>query len=192
MKALFVFALAIWTTNTFGQIPINKPNGIIINLNKGLESDSSLKVVYVNKESNIKKPAYFLNEKLVNETLIGTLNPMLIDSIKVLKDSIQIGNIQYYGQIHIKTKSSYNPKLISLTDLKDKYTKLKNESVVFMIDGKIINADYDKYMVDESYLLTIIVDPIENSKENINIGLIKLLTKSKEIRIRGTEVVANK
>ena len=68
-----------------------------------------------------------------------------------------------------------------------------------MIDGSIINADYDKYMVDESYLLTLIVDKIENSKENISLGLIKLVTKSaenikksKEIRIRGTEVAINK
>ena len=65
-----------------------------------------------------------------------------------------------------------------------------------MIDGKIIDADYDKYMVDEGNLLRIIVDKIENSKEHINLGLIKLLTKSDEniknlqqIRIRGNEAM---
>ena len=102
-------------------------------------------------------------------------------------------------KFYIKTKSSYTLKLISLTDLKNKYTNLKDKSVVFMIDGSIINADYDRCMVDESYLLTIIVDKIENTKEKIDLGLIKLLTKSdenikksKEIRIRGTEVALTK
>jgi len=48
-------------------------------------------------------------------------------------------------------------------------------------------------------LLTIIVDKIENSKEKIDLELIKLLTKSdqniknsKKIRMRGTEVALTK
>ncbi len=178
---------AIWITRTFGQTPSNKE----------LEKDPGLKVVYANKESNINKPAYFLNGKFVSETLLGTLNPNQIESINVVKDNIQIDNIQYSGQIHITTKSSYAPKLISLTHLKEKYTNLKNKSALFMIDGSIINANYDKYMVDENNLLTIIVDKIENTQEKIDLGLIKLLTrsdenirKSKEIRIRGTEVAS--
>ena len=199
MKSLLLLAIAISSTNTFGQSPTNKTSGLIINSSNELGSDTNLKVVYANKESQINKSAYFLNGKLVNETLLGTLNPIQIESINVVKDSIQINNIQYYGQIHIKLKSSYTLKLISLTDLKDKYTNLKSRSVVFMIDGNIINADYDSYMVDESYLLRIIVDKIENTKENIDLALIKLLTKSaenikksKEIRIRGTEVALTK
>lgn len=194
MKSLFILVFTIWSASTFGQTPINKVSGLIINSNDGILSDTSLKVVYANKESHINKPAYFINGKLINETLLGTLNPTQIESINVVKDSIQIDDIRYYGQIHIKTKSSYTFKLISLTDLKNKYTNLKNKSVVFIIDGSIINADYDTYMVDENYLLTIIVDKIENTKEKIDLGLIKLLTKSddnikrsKEIRIRGTE-----
>lgn len=199
MKSLFILALTIWSASTFGQTPINKISGLIINSNDGLGSDTSLKVVYANKESHTNKPAYFLNGKLINETLLKTLNPTQIESVNVVKDSIRIDDIGYYGQVHIKTKSSYAFKLISLTDLKNKYTNLQHKSVVFMIDGSIINADYDKYMVDENYLLTIIVDKIENTKEKIDLGLIKLLTKSdenikrsKEIRIRGTEVTLTK
>ena len=66
-----------------------------------------------------------------------------------------------------------------------------------MIDGNIINGnyEYDKYMIDENNLLRIIVDKIENTKEKIDLGVIKLLTKSdenmkklNEIKIRGTEI----
>jgi hypothetical protein len=188
MKTLVILTFAIWSTSSFGQAPSNKE----------LEKDTSLKVVYANKESNINKPAYFLNGKMVSEILLETLNPNQIESINIGK-SIQIDNIRYSGQIHVKTKSSYTPKLISLTDLKEKYTNLKNKSVVFMIDGSIINSDYDKCMVDENYLLTIIIDKFENTQEKIDLGLIKLLTrsdenikKSKEIRIRGTELALTK
>jgi hypothetical protein len=199
MKTLLILVITIWLTSIFGQTPINKTNPLILNSSKGIESDTILKVVYANGEGQINKVASFINGKFVNLTVLQALSPTQIDNINVIKDSIQIDNVQYYGQIHIKTKNSYAPKLISLTELKEKYTNLKNKSVLFMIDGNIINADYDKYMVDESYLLTMVVDKIENTKEKIDLGLIKLLTKSdenikksKEIRIRGTEVALTK
>jgi hypothetical protein len=194
MKALLILIITIWSTNTFGQTPATKASDPIINSGKGLESDTILKVVYANEKDQINKPAFFINGKFVNEALIGTLDPTQIDNINVVKDSIQIDNIRYYGQIQVKTKNGYTLKLISLTGLKEKYTNLKNKPVVFMIDGNIINADYDKCMIDENYLLTMIVDKIEITNEKIDLGLIKLLTKSdenirksKEIRIRGTK-----
>ena len=67
-----------------------------------------------------------------------------------------------------------------------------------MIDGNIVNADYDNYVIDEDNLLTIIVDKFQNAKERIDMGLIKLLTKSEEnikdrkkIILRGTEGTVN-
>jgi hypothetical protein len=76
---------------------------------------------------------------------------------------------------------------------------LKGKSTIFTIDGLIINADYDNYLVDENYLLKIVIDSIENKKENIDLWLINLLTKSdeniknsKKIRIRGTEALPTK
>ena len=49
-----------------------------------------------------------------------------------------------------------------------------------MINGNVINADYDKYMIDENYVLQMVVDNIKNEKEKINMLLINLMTKSKE------------
>jgi hypothetical protein len=64
-----------------------------------------------------------------------------------------------------------------------------------MIDGNIVNGDYDNYVIDENNLLTIIVDKFQNAKESMGWGLIKLLTKTEEnikkrgqIILRGTEV----
>lgn len=186
MKSLLFLALAVWSTHAFAQTPTAQP-------------EESLKVIYTDHEHNAQQPAYFLNGRLISGAVMETLNPELISSVDVVKEDLKIDGVQYFGQIHIKTKSDYQPRLISLAGLKNKYTNLKDKPAVFMLNGRVINADYDKYLVDESYLLTVVVDKIENAKENISLGLIKLLTKSpenikrsKEIRIRGTEVAMNK
>ena len=126
MKTLLILTFAIYSTSAFAQSSSNKE----------LEKDTSPKVVYANLENNIK-PAFFLNGKFVSESILVTLSPNQIQSINVVKDSIQIDNIRYTGQIQIETKSGYAPKLISLNELKAKYTNLKSKPVVFMIDGNI-------------------------------------------------------
>jgi hypothetical protein len=63
-----------------------------------------------------------------------------------------------------------------------------------MIDGYFVNEDFDKALVDEKYLLRIIVEPVKNAKEDLNLFLIRLLTRSEvnikqvenEVRIRGS------
>ena len=196
MKKLFVVLLTTWMTNVFAQAPANKVNVTGLRLNEMSINDTSLKVMYADSAGNNSKPAYFVNHQFVSETLLTTLNPMLIADINVIKKNAWFNNIEYDGQIQITTKNNYQPQVISLHQLKEKYTNLKNKPAIFMIDGVIINGDYDSYVVDESNLLRIIIDKVENTKENIDLGLIKLLTKSeenikksKQIRIRGTEQV---
>ena len=76
--------------------------------------------------------------------------------------------------------------------------KTKINEVIFKIDNEIINADYEKYIVDENYILKLIVENYE--KDNLKISLINIVTKteenikkSKEIIIRGNdEMTLNK
>ncbi len=70
--------------------------------------------------------------------------------------------------------------------------------VVFTLDGEIINSDEGSYFVDENNLLTIVIDKLQN-KGNIEIGLIKLLTKSKknidarnQIFLRGEKAIVQR
>ena len=86
-----------------------------------------------------------------------------------------------------------------MNDLKYKYIKLKIRSPIFMINDNIIDADYDQYIVDENYILSIVIETMKHVKRGNDVGFIKLLTKSpenikklKEIRIRGSEVSMNK
>lgn len=198
MNKLFILLL-LFATNSFGQTTNDKTGGILINSAKTPESDTALRVIYVDREKTDRPSAIFINGKFVMNEAFSSLDPKWIEKIDVVKGDTLIDNIAYNGQIHIKTKSDYVPKIISLTDLKKKYTDFKGKPVVFMIDGNFVNANYDNYLVDENNLLTIIVDKIQTDKEKIDLGLIKLLTKSeenikkrKQIIIRGTEVSINK
>jgi len=201
MKQLFIFLLVFATTNSFGQITNGKTPGIIlVDTGKNPNRDTTLRVIYVDRNKVERQPAFIVNGKYVmNQSFISSLDPKWIEHMEVVKGDTLINNVRYYGQLHIKTRSDYNPKIISLTELKNKYTEFKGKPVIFMIDGNIVNADYNNYVIDENNVLTIIVDKFQNAKESIDWGLIKLLTKSEEnikkrdqIIFRGAEIMINK
>ena len=198
MKKTLLIAILFIAINCFGQVKSEKVNGLkITNAEISVEKDTIIKVVYKNQIENNKKPAYFINEKLVNESILKTLNPNEIASVKVEKNEIEINNVKYYGKLIIETKSNYNPKLISLNNLKAKYTNLKENPIIFKIDNEIVNANYDNFMVDEKFILKIIVENYQNKEEKLNLSFVNLITKSeenikksKEIIIRGKDEFA--
>ncbi|PRD46161.1 hypothetical protein [Sphingobacterium haloxyli] len=195
MKKLILILIAFTATHSFAQTAKNvfsrKSTPVTINKN----TDTSLRVIIVDKEKQVQQLAYFVNDRFVKN--LGSINPKQMESIDVIKRDTVIGTQTYEGQIHIKTKANYTPKFISLAELKDKYTSFKEMPVVFMLDAEVINSDEESYFVDENNLLTIIIDKLKTNKDNVEIGLIKLLTKSKEnidkrnnIMIRGEGIVA--
>lgn len=183
------------TISAFGKIEPLKGR-IVYNSNQfeKIGNDTILQVSYINPSESDRKPAIYLDGKYINETIIKTINPQIIDSIKVVKHDVKLDGKNYNGQIFIQLKKSYNPKLISLADIKLKYLNLTNASSIFMIDNEMISGDYSKCIVDENYILKIIVEKIENNEENLKVNIIRLITKteenikkSKQIWIRGTE-----
>ena len=197
MRKAFFIASILLSINSFGQIKTEKVNGLkITNQVTVFDNDTIIKVIYKNEIKNDKKPAYFINGKLANESILRSINPNEIETVNVEKENIEIENVKYYGKLYIVTKSTYKPKFISLNNLKLKYTNIKDNSTIFQIDDEIINADYDKYLVNENYILSIVVDKFENQNEKLKLNLIKLVTKSEEniknseIRIRGKDETA--
>ena len=193
-KIVFIITL-ITAINSFGQINAEKNNGLkITNQVTVSENDTIIKVYYKNQLENNIKPAYFVNDKLVNESVLKTLNPNEIASVKVEKDDIEIDNVKYYGKILVETKSTYSPNFISLNNLKTKYTNIKENKIIFKIDNEIVNANYDNFIVDEKYILKIIVENYENKEEKLKVCFVNLITKSeenikksKEILLRGKD-----
>jgi hypothetical protein len=195
MRQNLIITMAFFTLNAYGQIKnLKVPQVKNTNTQFVSQNDTVLKVVYVNSHDSERSPAYYLNGQFVNETILKTINPNAIDNIRVEKQEIKVETQKYYGQIFINTKGDYRPILISLNDIKSKYTNLKNTPTIFMIDNEIINGDYDKCIVDENYLLRISIEKIENRKEKLHFNLIQILTKteenikkSKEIKIRSLQ-----
>jgi hypothetical protein len=195
MKKIVVIITLFIAINSFGQINTEKINGLKITNQVTLsENDTIIKVHYKNQLENNIKPAYFVNDKLVNESVLKTLNPNEIDNVKVEKDNIEIDNVKYYGKILVETKSTYSPNFISLSNLKTKYTNIKENKIIFKIDNEIVNANYDNFIVDEKYILKIIVENYENKEEKLKVCFINLITKSeenikksKEILLRGKD-----
>ena len=197
-KTLFIILLFV-AINCFGQVKSEEVNGLKIKNNEiRVEGDTIINVIYKNNIETNNKPAYFINEKLVNESILRTINSNEIESVNIEKSDIEIENVKYSGKIKITTKKNYKPKLISINNLKNKYVKTENSEIIFKIDNEIINADYDKYIVDEKYILKLIVENYE--KEKLKICFINIVTKSeenikksKEIIIRGNnEIKLNK
>ena len=149
MKHILILALLLLTFTTYAQE--NK-------------ADRTIKVLYVDDSIHTPEPAFFLNGKVVNRAILNAIKTDVIDSVTVMKENIQIDNITYDKQLYIRTKANYQPKLISLNTLKEKYTSLEDKSVVFMLDGNIVKGDSDKYLVDESNVLQIVIDDLKNPK----------------------------
>jgi len=190
MKKLLFISTLLLVINTFGQkLTGTVPGLTITNHEIASENDTIIKVIYKNGIENNRKPAYFINGKLTNESILRTLNPNEIATFNVEKKNIEIDNIKYHEQLYIVTKSTYNPKLISLNNLKAKYTNLKKNSTVFKIDDDIINAEYDNFIVDEKFILKIIVEKIENKNEKLNFNSINLITKSEENIKKSKEII---
>ncbi|WP_164110219.1 MULTISPECIES: hypothetical protein [Sphingobacterium] len=195
MKNLILIVLVFTSTNLFAQTVKDRSQARCTSVKITPSRDTSLKVIIVDKEKQRQQPVYFINGQFVR--LLGHIKSEHIESIDITKGDILIGNQTYNGQIHIKTKAGYSPKLISLSELKYKYTSFKETPVVFMLNTDIINSDQESYFIDENDLLTIIVDKLTTNKDNVEIGLITLLTTSKKnidsrnaIIIRGEEIAA--
>jgi hypothetical protein len=144
---------------------------------------------YSNKNFNTQESVLIINDSLLfngslaydfvlNRKVINGQPPLLskIDNTGLLVDTIF-----YKDLFHIRTHDNYVPKIISLNDLKKKYTNVKDKTSLFIIDYNIvITDDYDNFVVDENNLFKIWVSMFVNAKENIDMAIIKILTKSEE------------
>lgn len=190
MKNILLFTTMLLSIYGFGQKLTGKVPGVrITNQEISTENDTIIKVVYKNENQNNKKPAYFLNNKIVNESILRTINPNEISTVNVEKENIEIENVTYYGKIYFTTKSTYKPKLISLNSLKLKFTNIKENSTIFKIDDSIINGNYENYLVDENNILKINVEKFENNAEKLNINIITIVTKSEENIKKSKEII---
>jgi len=193
MKTLIIFLVTFVVAPSFAQTTESQKHGSSTTVKVHQRRDTAFRVIKLNNITPTNQIAFFLNGKFIGPQY--SLAPNLIKDIRVLEQDTLIGTKNYTGQVYLTAKNDYRPKLSSLADLKAKYTEFKETPVVFMLDGDIIKSEPDSYFVDENTLLSVIVDNLDD----IQIGVIKLLTKTEEnikernnIILRGKEIVNNK
>lgn len=175
MKKFIIIIVSILTANAFGQTE---------NLKAISEQDTIIKVVHIIKFKGAK-PAYYLNGDLINQSVLNFLDPNKIENIKVQKGEIEIGNTKYLGKIVIETKNNYQPNLISLDELRKRYTTVEKNSAIFQIDNEIVDSNYETYLIDKNYILKITI----NALEKPNLSVIKVLSKSAENIKKSNEII---
>jgi hypothetical protein len=179
MRNLIILAFAIGPTNIIGQTPINKTNDVS-KLHERVQDDTSVHaLVIVGYGKQAPKTAYFLNDRFIKYSLLVSINPELMESLKVIYKTVEIDSVKYDKQIHLIAKNNYFPKAISLPNLIAKYYpgSFKSDSLIFMIDGNVIHGDYNTYEIDENNLLAVTWDS-QNEGDKIKLQFAKLTTRS--------------
>ena len=195
MKTILTFLILFLTFNSFcqeisGKKSTDKPN---------YSKSSELKVFYSDNSNEFhsdQKPAgIFVNEKLIgSQEVLNFINQDKIETIKIEKEKFEMSGTEYYGKIFIKMNSNYNPNFLTLEKISTKYLKLNKNPIIYQIDEKVIENNRNDILVDENFILKILVEKVKTSEKNTEINLIRLITKTpenikkaNEIQIRGIE-----
>jgi len=177
MKVILFAALVLLSSSLIGQLnqdTLDEVNiselykwGEIGKKIKYSEDDTIPILVDLNNTRNEYSPQFYLNENMIDGHILQTLDSKKIDEVIVEKDEINSSGIVY-----IKTKRNYEPKFISLNELKLKYIDIPiNTSTLFMLNGNVINRDFDEFFVDENYILKIEFQNVYNSMPSDFISL---------------------
>ncbi|AUC15913.1 hypothetical protein BTO06_12460 [Tenacibaculum sp. SZ-18] len=167
--------------------------------NLNYSENSKIKVFYSDKSnkfhSNQKPVSIFVNKKFIGSwEVLNFINSGKIESSKIEKEKFEMNGTEYYGKIFIRMKSDYNPKFLKLEELSTKYLDLNENPIIYQIDEKVIESIKTEILVDENFILKIVVEKVKTSEKNTEINLIRLITKTpenikkaNEIQIRGIE-----
>ncbi len=182
LRHLTTLLLLCFSLNAFSIGVSNDALHSSVLINLYATSDSGIKVTYITKSTAIEKSkmAYFLNDQMIDESVLKTLDPNIISDIKVASGTFEYENNSFSGKIQVYTNVEYTPKLITLSDMKMRYISIASAATVFEIDNEVVNSAYDRFWVDQNYLLEIIIEKIENLKENLALHIVKIYTKSSE------------
>lgn len=95
------------------------------------------------------------------------------------------------GAVVIELTPEYHPVLMSLSDIKKKYTNLKSERVIFRIEDNFVQNNPNEVLVDASNIMLISVSPVKFIGDLEDLYMVTLVPRTdknvkklNEIRIR--------
>lgn len=200
MKVFLLLFVISCSINGFAQADSCKQNNLSSTVFSNSFFSNKNKVQYNKKQAKSNELAWFINDQFVYyDTPMLKAYKTNIDTFYMKKEKVEFDGVKYNFSMHIKTKENYEPRIISLNELKDKHKIANNKPIIFIIDDKVISSDYDIIKLDEKTILKIYVDNVDNNKENIDVCILRIFTNTEEnierlqakIRIRGTELAQN-
>ena len=159
--------------------------------------------IFFGQNDKIEQPAMFFDSNFLSINSMEYIDPNEIESINVIKKDTTINGFIYRGQIYITAKVPKKYDLISLEQIKSKFTKIKSNDVIYMVNRAFITDNIETFKLDRNYILKV---EVTNSEEFYNLrksdtkfDIINILGKTKEnlenknkILIRGHEAIGVK
>ncbi len=200
MKNIISLLSLLLTLNLFSQnTSVEKSSE-----KQNYSENSKITVIYSDSQNNLRtnrKPAaVFVNGEFIgNQKALNFINFHKIEDLKIEKEEFRLNGTDYYGKFLVEMKSDYRPKFLTLNELRLKYLKLDTNPIIYQIETDVISNSNDVILLDEKFILKIVVDKVKTSEKNTEINYIKIITKTPEnikeantIYIRGIENIKQK
>ena len=159
--------------------------------------------IFFGQNDKIEQPAMFFDSNFLSINSMEYIDPNEIESINVIKKDTTINGFIYRGQIYITAKVPKKYDLISLEQIKSKFTKIKSNDVIYMVNGASIKDNIKTFKLDRNYILKVEVTNSEAfynfKKSDTKFDIINILGKTKanlenknKILIKGHEAIGIK
>lgn len=177
MKNLFIIASIFLTINSFGQELTRKLSEL------GLQDST------INKLPSLSNLRYYnadlltivyINDRQASLMELYSINPKNLDSTDFSKDnkSIKINGKISDLQLYFKTKNNYQPKRISLKEIRKKYSKDQRLSCFYFLNNKLAMVNEEDIFLDENNILGISCHIYFNTEQNRKLNFIEIFTRS--------------
>jgi hypothetical protein len=152
-------------------------------------NDTTIDVIYTDKQFDDDTPAYFINSTFSDWMSVITINPEAIKDVKITKKDTTIRNMDYHFQMHIQTHDSIPIDLISLSEMKRRYTKASSNQCIYVLNNRLKNNEEiittnPDLKIDKNYIFRIKVEKLsfagKNPKNTEQIDVIRILFRTKE------------
>ncbi len=193
---VFIFSLFCFNP-IFCQFVPDSVIGVDISKLQRYSETDTVPIVRMENTKVTNNVIWYVNGEQVDDHIISNLNLDHIENLEIFKDTVRVKNQDYFGKIVITLKDDININWISLSELNDKYLyNPQSRSVLFMINGKAVDKDYNSFFVDEYYILKLQTQEVVNSNLGLDLLVVEIVFRTKEnlkkanmIRIKGDGII---